>query len=142
MTRARLSYSSFRRVDVPALRKLFEAAMATPPAEAIKTSPLKMKAGSVPLPKYYSLAGPAGEDAAGVVGKLNAQGYWLAPLGYNSHPYQRDGSAAVVAGDYSQTHVGDDTDTSPFPDDKLMGIAIEAYVRNMGILIRALEPAR
>ena len=45
-------------------------------------------------------------------------------------------------GDYSQTHVGDDTDTSPYPDPKLMGISIEAYIRNMGILIRAVDPAR
>jgi hypothetical protein len=134
-------YSSFRRVDVPALRKLFETAMATPPAEAIKTSPLKLPAGSVPLGKYYTLTGPAG-DAAAAAAQLNAEGYWLAPLGYNSHPYKRDGSKAPVAGDFSQTHVGDDTDTSPYPDEKLMGISIEAYVRNMGVLIRALDSSK
>jgi len=47
-----------------------------------------------------------------------------------------------VAGDFSQTYVGDETDTSPFPDPKLMGISIEAYVRNMGVLIRALDASR
>ena len=30
----------------------------------------------------------------------------------------RHGSAEVAAGDFSQTHVGDETDTSPYPDDK------------------------
>lgn len=135
-------YSSFRRIDVAGLRKLYETAKATPPAEAMRASPLKMKAGSVQLPKYYTVAAGAADDAASVIGKLNAQGYWLAPLGYNSHPYKRDGSSAPVAGDYSQTYVGDETDTSPFPDDKLMGIAIDAYIRNMGALIRALDASR
>lgn len=135
-------YSSFRRIDVPGLRKAFEAAMATPPADAVKTSPLKMKAGSVPLAKYYTVTAGAKDNVAGVVASLNAQGYWLAPLGYNSHPYKRDGSKAPAGGDFSQTYVGDETDTSPYPDDKLMGISIEAYVRNMGVLIRALGASR
>ena len=30
---------------------------------------------------------------------LNAQGYWLAPLGNNSHPYKADGSKAPQPGD-------------------------------------------
>ncbi len=64
----------------------------------------------------------------------------MAPLGNNSHPYKRDGSKAPQPGDYSQTYVGDETDTSPFPDPALMGISIEAYIRNMGVLIRALDP--
>jgi PelA/Pel-15E family pectate lyase len=135
-------YSAFRRVEMAGLRKLYETAKATPPAEAVKTSPLKMKAGSVPLGKYYTLAPGAAGDPAGVIAQLNAQGYWLAPLGYNSHPYKGDGSKAPVAGDYSQTYVGDETDTSPYPDDKLMGISIDAYVRNMGVLIRSLDASR
>ena len=131
-------YSAFRAVNVPGLRKLYESAKNTPPEEVVRTSPLKIGAGKVPLPKYYTVSGPAG-DAARVVAGLNAQGYWLAPLGNNSHPYKKDGSKAPQPGDYSQTYVGDETDTSPFPDPKLMGISIEAYIRNMGALIRALD---
>ena len=133
-------YSSFRNIDVAGLRRQYEAARNTPPAEVIRTSPLKLGAGKVPLAKYYT-PDPNG-DAAKVVADLNAQGYWLAPLGYNSHPYKGDGSKAPQPGDFSQTHVGDDTDTSPYPDPKLMGISIEAYVRNMGILIKALESSK
>jgi hypothetical protein len=70
---------------------------------------------------------------------LNVEGYWPAPLGYNSNPFTRDGSKTVPSGDFSQTYVGDVTDTSPFPDPRLTGISIDAYVRNMGILIRALD---
>ncbi len=133
-------YSSFRRIDVPALRKQYESARNTPPAEVVKDSPLKLGSGKVPLAKYHSVVN--GGDAARVIAELNGEGYWLAPLGYNSHPYKADGSKAPQPGDYSQTYVGDATDTSPYPDPKLMGISIEAYVRNMGILIRALDAAK
>ena len=132
-------YSSFRAIDVAGLRKQYEAARSTPPAEVVKTSPLKLGAGKVPLPKYYTLSGQAG-DAAKVLAGLNAEGYWLAPLGYNSNPYKADGSRAPRPGDFSQTYVGDDTDTSPYPDPKLMGISVDAYIRNMGVLIRAIDP--
>ncbi|HEX8029568.1 MAG TPA: hypothetical protein VF491_13935, partial [Vicinamibacterales bacterium] len=131
-------YSSFRRVDVAGLRKMYEAAKNTPPAEVIKTSPLKLGHGTVPLAKYHTPFAATG-DVTDVIATLNREGYWLAPLGYNSHPFKADGSKAPQPGDYSQTYVGDDTDTSPYPDAKLMGISIEAYVRNMGILIKALD---
>jgi PelA/Pel-15E family pectate lyase len=133
-------YSSFRRIDIAGLRKAYEAAKNSPPGEVVKTSPLKLGAGKVPLPKYHTVGGGDG-DAAKLLAGLTAEGYWLAPLGYNSHPYKGDGSKAAQPGDYSQTYVGDDTDTSPYPDPKLMGISVDAYVRNMGVLIRALDPA-
>jgi PelA/Pel-15E family pectate lyase len=134
-------YSAFRNVNVAGLRKQFEAAKSVSPAEIMKTSPLHLKAGSVPLPKYHTIVdGKA--DVAAVLTALNAEGYWLAPLGYNSNPYKADGSKAPRAGDFSQTYVGDESDTSPFPDPKLMGISIDAYVRNIGVLIRALDASK
>jgi hypothetical protein len=117
---------------------MYETAKATPPEEVIKTSPLKLGAGKVPIGRYFSVGEGGGQDAAKVMAGLNEQGYWLAPLGYNSHPYTRDGSTTAAPGDFSQTYVGDETDTSPYPDPKLMGISIDAYIRNMGALIRAL----
>ena len=133
-------YSSFRNIDVAGLRRQYEAARNTLPAEVIRTSPLKLGAGKVPLAKYYTVN--ANGDAAKVVANLNAQGYWLAPLGNNSHPYKADGSKTPQPGDFSQTYVGDATDTSPYPDPGLMGISIDAYVRNMGILIKALDSSK
>ena len=134
-------YSSFRRIDIAGLRKQYDAARQLPLSEIMKTSPLKLPSGAVPLPKYHTVSGPNG-DVAAVVSSLNAQGYWLAPLGYNSHPYKADGTKAPQPGDYSQTYVGDASDTSPYPDPKLMGISVEAYIRNMGVLIRALDQSR
>jgi hypothetical protein len=37
--------------------------------------------------------------------------------------------------------VGDEWDTSPYPDGRIAGISIAAYVRNMSVLIRALDSA-
>lgn len=133
-------YGSFRRIDIPALRKLYQTAKATPPAEVVKTSPLKLGSGAVPLAKYYTLPPRPAGDASKTIAGLNAEGYWLAPLRYNSHPFTRDGSKTPAPGEFSQTYVGDDTDTSPYPDEKLMGISIDAYIRSMGVLIRALDP--
>ena len=130
-------YSAFRRVDLPRLRALLDEAKALAPAEALGKSPLGPGAGAVPLPRYFTVE-PAGGDAGAVMSGLNAEGYWPALLGYNSHPYSRPGSAEVAPGDFAQTHVGDETDTSPFPDPKLTGISTAAYIRNMGVLIRAL----
>ena len=59
-------------------------------------------------------------------------------LGYNSYPFTRDGSPQRV-GDFSQTYVGDETDTSPYPDPNPPGISTAAFVRNMSVLIRGLD---
>ena len=86
--------------------------------------------------------GGAAIERAGRVGdlSLNAEGYWIAPLVYNSNPYKADGSTKKSApGDFSTRYVGDETDTSPYLDDKLMGVSTAAYIRNMSILIRSLD---
>ena len=132
-------YSSFRNVDTAALRKMYAEAKALTPQQATKDSPLVPGRGLMPLPRYFGLLPAArGETTASVVAALNQEGYWLAPLGYNSHPYTRDGSATPQPGNFATTYVGDDTDTSPYPDPALMGISIEAYIRNMSVLIRSL----
>ena len=48
----------------------------------------------------------------------------------------------VASGDFSQTQVGDETDTSPYPDDRITGISTAAYIRNMSVLIRYLQGSR
>jgi hypothetical protein len=132
-------YSAFRRIDVAGLRKQYSAARAMSRAEAMKGSPLVAGAGLLPLPRYFALDSGVTRPPAEVIASLNAEGYWPAPLGYNSHPFRRHGSPEAAPGDFSQTYVGDETDTSPYPDDKLMGISVAAYIRNMGVLIRTLQ---
>ncbi len=132
-------YSAFRRVDLAALRKQYADAKALAPAEATKGSPLAPGAGVMPLPRYFAVESDRRLTAAEAITRLNVQGYWPGPLGYNSYPYRRPGSKAVAPGDFSQTYVGDETDTSPFPDEKLTGISTAAYIRHMSALIRALD---
>lgn len=132
-------YSSFRAIDISGLRRLYAEAKAVAPADLAKSSPLSIGAGAQPLPRFVAVEPPGAATAEAAVSALNADGYWLAPLGYNSHPYRGDGSTSPVAGDFSQTHVGDDTDTSPYPDDAIKGISTAAFVRHMSALIRALD---
>jgi hypothetical protein len=107
-----------------------------------KDSPFRPGAGLRPLPRYFAVDQRADAVPAPVIASLNPEGYWLAPLGTNSHPYQGKGPATPAPGDFSRTHVGDETDTSPYPDDKIAGISVAAYVRNMSVLIRALDGSK
>jgi hypothetical protein len=132
-------YSGFRRIDVAGLRSQYEATKALPPARAAEESPLRPGAGVKPLPKYFAVESGSLPSTVDVISSLRPEGYWLAPLGYNSHPFRRQASPALVPGDFSQTYVGDETDTSPFPDETLTGISTAAYIRNMSALIRALD---
>jgi hypothetical protein len=135
-------YGSFRRLDVAGLRKLHAEATALPPAEAVKGSPLVAGAGLLPLPRFFAVEDGGRDTPESVVASLNERGYWPARLGYNSHPYRGDGPKAVAPGDFARSHVGDEYDTSPFPDETLVGISTAAYIRNMSVLIRYLEGLR
>lgn len=134
-------YSSFRRIDTTRLRKLYEEAKAIPSEQLAAESALAPGSVPKPLPRYFAVASSGGGSVSvgDLVSSLNAEGYWLVPLGTNSHPYRGDGSRTVPPGDFSQAMVGDDTDTSPYRDDQIQGISTEAYIKNMGVLIRALD---
>jgi len=110
-------------------------------AEATAGSALMAEPGAVPLPRFFAAARSGGSVAETMNG-LNEKGYWPARLGSTSHPFTRHGSKEIAAGDFSQTHVGDETDTSPFPDGTTMGISTAAYIRHMSVLIRAVEDRR
>ncbi len=149
-------YGAWRKIDVAGLRARLAKLKATPPAQVTKDSPLMAK-GLVPLPKYFAnrdletsdlnlrAQGPASkgltpEKVAGLVRGLNAQGYWPTPLVATSHPYTGMTPPATSDGDYSQTHVGDMSDTSPYPTDKpVMGISTGTYIQNMAALIDYLD---
>jgi len=132
-------YSAFRRIDVDGLRKQYTAAKALTSEQAVKGSPLARGGGANPLPRFFAVQPASNVSVQSVIGGLNPQGYWIVPLGTNSHAYRGDGSTKATPGDFSQTYVGDDTDTSPYPDDKITGISTEGFIRNMSVLIRSLQ---
>lgn len=136
-------YSAFRAVDLPRLRKLYEEAKATPAADLARQSPFARGAVRDPLPRFFAVTPPAqGESIEAIVKSLDADGAWVGPLAYNSHPYKGPAPKTSVSGDFARTHVGDEYDTSPFPDDRTPGITINTFIRNMSALIRYLEDAQ
>lgn len=137
-------YSSFRSVDMAALRNRYTQALATPPEEAVRNSPLHAPRGPARMTSTRASDQEPGRidptQASRLVAELNADGYWPTPLRSTSHPYRGDGSKEIAPGDFSRTLAGDESDTSPFPaTHHVMGISLNAYLNNMETLIRYLE---
>ena len=120
-------YRPVRRIDTGALRGRLEELRSGPAPPLLPERP-----GSVPLPRYFTLAAPtlrelctgdapalpavSREQALRVVADLDAEGRWLAPLRRTSNPYRGPGTAEPYTADtYASTDVGDRTDTSPYP---------------------------
>ncbi len=139
-------YPSTGRIDVAELRERFSALDRQP------------QHPSTELPRYYITANTLGRipgnqqrlrdksvppaRAARIIDSLNEQGYWPTELSYTTHPYRGPGPAEPVPGDYRETWVGDDSDTSPFylPQPRPV-IALDTYIANMARLVRYLREA-
>lgn len=147
-------YSQWRAINLDALRARFRRLAATPVSDLTQASPLRRREDFT-LPRYFStrridvsdLNAPAG---AGITAKPSAArvaelmqsfdpaGYWPTPLTATSHPYRGDGPATPTPGDYSQTRVGDATDTSPYiAENPEIGISTSQFIRNMSELMLA-----
>ncbi|MES2988607.1 MAG: pectate lyase [Pseudomonadota bacterium] len=141
-------YSSFRAIDVPALRREYEALKASDPAEIAKGSPLRSGVAKA-LPLYWLVeevetsdlnTAEGKRDPATLVKSLNPQGWWPTMLTATSNPYAGDGSPTPAPGDFGQTRVGDATDTSPYnAEHPVIGISTGTYIENMKVLIAALK---
>jgi hypothetical protein len=136
-------YSSFRSVNVAALRQRYEQAKALSPEDATKNSPLRADAPPVaspgsPAPGRGGGANP--QQVERLIASLNAEGYWPSPLRSTSHPYKSDGPIEIPAGSFASSNVGDEFDTSPFTAAQAVnGIATSTYMANMRTLMRYLE---
>jgi PelA/Pel-15E family pectate lyase len=135
-------YSAFRPIDIAALREQYEQVRVLSPAEAIRDSPLEKRSG---FARYFTAPAtltPAGaqERLDVVLESITEEGYWPALLAYTSHPYVGKGRGAVAPGDFRSTYVGDETDTSPFPDPSpRLGISTATYIENMNVLIAVIR---
>jgi PelA/Pel-15E family pectate lyase len=83
---------------------------------------------------------PAGDDSIRRLAEtLNPEGYWPTPLRLTSHPYRGDGPRRITPGDFSESWVGDEFDTSPFfPAQPEVGISTSQFVNNMAELARSV----
>jgi PelA/Pel-15E family pectate lyase len=131
-------YSAFRNVNMASLRKQYEEARALNQAELAKNSPL-VRSVREPLPRFFALDPAATESASAVIAALDSRGAWITPLEYMSHPYKPGATKERPAGDYSTTHVGDEFDTSPFPNTKVVGISTATFIRRMTVLINSVS---
>lgn len=152
-------YGAFRKVDVAGMRARYHRLKAMSPADVSRNSPLTAR-GIVPLPRYFATRDletsdlnvrPADDEAKAVeplkvrqlISGLNRDGYWPTPLVATSNPYRGEPAPAQPDGDYATTHVGDRTDTSPYPaKDPQPGISTGAYIQNMTVLIDYLDQLR
>ena len=140
-------YSAFRAIDIAALRREYLAVRAASAEDLRRASPLSAP-GTAALPRYFvsgedagsDLNAQGGGDPAAIIRALNAEGWWPTPLRGTSNRYRGDGAARPVPGDYRSTHVGDSSDTSPYPTDRpVTGVSTATYIANIARLIRALN---
>lgn len=145
-------YSQWRGLDVEALRERYETLRNAPPAN----SPLQRR-DDFKLPQFFttnsievsdlnsnqsddSSTAPSSERVAELLGSLNEAGYWPTPLTGTSNPYAGDGPAEAAPGDFSQTRVGDRTDTSPYvTETPKIGISTGTFIKNMTVLLQAVH---
>lgn len=152
-----IHYSSRRNIHPDQLRAEYEALLKQPVGQLTAGSPLLNK--GVKLPRYFTtkevsiadltinlhIAGRetvSVDEASQLISGLNDAGWWPTRLSYMSHPYRGDGSSTPAAGDFGETWVGDDTDTSPYKtQETVIGISTGTYIHNMARLIEYIDPS-
>jgi PelA/Pel-15E family pectate lyase len=159
-------YAPARTIDVPALRRRYGQLTQRKGEGRSPWDGLLAELGraSSPrlLPRYYAgraiglaelCAGrePAaplvsGSEALTLVDAASREGAWLAPLELVSNPYRGASSPEPFAADtYASTHVGDRSDTSPYPlehapttyepEPAPLGISVGRFVSHFARLI-------
>ncbi len=145
-------YGGKARIDIAALRNLYERTAAIPPEKAAADSPLlpgrftgtgtpqkwyDLKSRVLAASGYQTSTNIPSEDAVRkVLDALDEEGRWLVMHQQTSNPYKGDGVLTEPTAEYASTHVGDDTDTSQFTDESdQLYITTGAYIRNMELLI-------
>jgi hypothetical protein len=142
-------------IDVPALRARHDLLKSMSREDAMRGSPIGMR--NVPLPRFFTLGtieladlganrgltraeAPTEPRVREIVGALNSAGYWPTPIVDTSHRAKGPGPATPASGDFSQTRVGDDSDTSPFTTpNPPMGISVATFIANMAVLTHYVD---
>ena len=141
-------YSGKSRIELDELKAEYQRLSTISTEEATKDSPLKVdNFHGVGTPqKFYDLNRnaftgiPTDVEVKGIIESLDTQNRWLTKHAFISNPYRGEGQNQEPTTKYSKTRVGDETDTSPFPDpsDKLY-ISTGDYIKNMNMLINYIK---
>lgn len=151
-------YPAIKRIDVDRLKKAYKEALELKGEAITRDSPLFLTHDK-PLPRYFTVgdlstsdlnfraqqAATAGavktldDKVSQLVAGLNKEGYWPTPLYYTTNAYKGHPPMFPVTNEYAHTMVGDEWDTSPYPDkNPKMGISTGSFIQNMATLIRYL----
>lgn len=138
-------YGSKSRIDIEQLRKEYETVKNMSVEEATEGSPLiqgRHTGEMAPQKQYsYSFSGvgskaPDEDDVKKMIDALDSKNRWLSKHSQTSNPYIGDGTKTALTGEYASSHVGDETDTSPYRDESDQEyIATRTYIRNMRLLL-------
>ncbi|WP_372772684.1 pectate lyase [Mangrovibacterium sp.] len=141
-------YGGKCRIQLQELKDEYMRMSSIPVEEATKDSPLipgKFEhEGSPQL--YYDLnrvkfnLNPDAEQVRKIIDALDGQHRWLTKHAMTSHPYIGDGVRQETTMEHSSSIVGDETDTSPYPDPSEQEyLSTGTFVRNMHILLEYLK---
>ena len=144
-----------RKLDVEGLRARYLELNGLSAEQATRGSPLlapPATQGKAALPRFFTALdlpmsdmtrrSPSRDEVSRELvlrlsEELNEAGYWPTKLERVSHPYRGPGPREITPGDFSETEVGDEYDTSPYKsEDAPLGISTRSYVRNMFVLVR------
>jgi len=144
-------YSGKTLVNIPDLENEFNELVAMLVEKATKNSPLleinsfekDFASASYDLDNNSYFFMPNDTMVNRILKSLDKEGRWLIKHGMTSHPYIGDGVNMELTNEFSNSYVGDETDTSPFMDTSdALYISTGVYVRNMKMLINFIEAVK
>lgn len=152
-------YGGRTSIDVEALRREYQEARALSAEEATENSPLlpgRFPGEGTPQRFYalkssvYTASGlrsarnvPSKNEVEKILSSLDEKGRWLAKHRSTSNPYVGDGTKTEPTNRYASTHVGDETDTSPYRDESDREyISTSEFIRNMQVLMNYVVSVR
>jgi hypothetical protein len=129
------------------LRKALEEAEALDAKQLEQDSPLREAAISGPQDYYYRQPSGMGRrmqmpGVDKIISSLDSEGRWLTVFNQISNPYKPVPATMTADSEdrqYAQTMVGDEYDTSPFPNKEVKGISTRTYIWNMVALINSIR---
>ncbi len=135
-------------IDIGRLQREYERLNHLSFEEVTKNSPLNADKfdlegspqNSYNLNPYSSNKTPDEDEVRDVIKALDSQYRWLVKHVQTSNPYIGEGQKRELTDEYATTHVGDETDTSPYRDTSEQEyISTGKYIQNMNLLINYLK---
>jgi len=141
-------YGGKTSIRIEELKAKYDSLNALEPSEVVKnalllpseftenTTPQKFNDGN---PDFSSFV-PDEARVEKIINSLDSQDRWLTNRGMTSNPYIGDGQHQELTEKFASTHVGDETDTSPFRDNSGQEyLSTRTYIINMKLLMNFLE---